>query len=133
MKSEGWQNFGGVGNNPWHPNAPLYPLAHDDFNTFIANVVEQAPGYLTQLYEDFAPSKPTDQTHRVLVGKQESLTDDLLRILNDLKHPPRRRRHPRHRPRQRLAHQIDGTLHVGPRAQAETDRSGARRVSAVWL
>jgi len=94
MKQEGWQQFGGVGNNPWHPNAPLYPLADDDFNTFIANVVEHAPGYLTGLYEDFAPStgnlrgsNPGSSGHfpdTVKVGRQESLGDDLVRILGEL-------------------------------------------------
>lgn len=78
-ESLGWPTWGSYENlRYYHPKAPLDGLGDKDFNKFIENVLNSRPGYLTELYGQFA-QPPVKH-----IGKQESLAEDLLRILKDL-------------------------------------------------
>jgi hypothetical protein len=61
---------------PWHPNAFLERIGRRDFRKFMSTVLEEYPGYLTQMYGWFAPPGEID-----FVGRTESLVDDLLDAL----------------------------------------------------
>ena len=77
--SHGWKTFGDVNNvEDWHPNAALNGLGEDDFNTFMRNIVERYPGYVTELFGLYT------QPGISYIGKQESLTDDLVHVLKHL-------------------------------------------------
>jgi hypothetical protein len=79
MESMNWNRWGAQGfAEAWHPNAALNGLGSPDFNEFVSNVVRVRPGYVTELY-----SRYTDE--RIdFIGKQESLVDDFIHVLNEL-------------------------------------------------
>ncbi|WP_295888249.1 hypothetical protein [uncultured Thiohalocapsa sp.] len=71
-----WRSWGREGGAAkWHPNMMLNGLGSDDFNQFIRNVVAKRPGYVTEMYGWYA--KPEVD----FIGKQESLVEDLIRVL----------------------------------------------------
>ncbi|GAB4384445.1 MAG: hypothetical protein Kow0022_07050 [Phycisphaerales bacterium] len=98
MKSLGWRRFGGLSISSWHPNAELFDLGDDNFDTFMRRVLDRVPGYLTQMYDQFVGpgrleaeadgllvSQDDDPARSCrLVGRQERLVDDLLAILDRL-------------------------------------------------
>ena len=74
-----WRNWGNEKDMfDWHPNSMLNGCGSNDFNTFIRNVIEKRPGYVSELYADYA--KPQVD----FVGKQETLREDLLEVLRNL-------------------------------------------------
>jgi hypothetical protein len=79
MENRKWNRWGAQGfADAWHPNSVLNGLGSPDFNEFVYNVVTARPGYVTELY-----SRYTDE--RIdFVGKQESLVDDFIFVLNEL-------------------------------------------------
>jgi len=62
----------------WHPCAGLNGLGDPTFSGFIRNVLRHRPGFVSELYADFA--KP----HIDFIGRQESLRDDLVTVLRML-------------------------------------------------
>ncbi|HEY2827665.1 MAG TPA: hypothetical protein VGJ04_08705 [Pirellulales bacterium] len=82
MESRNWNRWGCQGfPDGWHPNSALNGLGSPDFNEFVANLVHARPGYVTELY-----SRYTDE--RIdFIGKQESLVDDFIQVLNELNVP----------------------------------------------
>ncbi|MFT5028006.1 MAG: hypothetical protein ACI9VS_000426 [Candidatus Binatia bacterium] len=62
----------------WHPNADLNGCGASNFNQFMRNVIDKRPGYVTELFASYAKS-PCD-----FVGKQESLREDLVKVLKRL-------------------------------------------------
>ena len=60
----------------WHPNSILNDCGSRDFNSFIRNVLNKCPGYVSELFSSYA--KPGVDW----IGKTETLADDLVRILN---------------------------------------------------
>ena len=77
MNGRGWKNWG-TSNSPsdWHPNSTLNGLGSDDFNTFIRNVIQARPGYVSELYFSF--TKPGIS----FIGKTENLANDLVKVLS---------------------------------------------------
>lgn len=74
-----WKPYGGVSKRwAWHPVSELNGLGSDDFNEFIASVIEREPGFVSKLYSTY--QHPTVS----FVGKQESLVDDLIGMLQRL-------------------------------------------------
>lgn len=65
----------------WHPCAPLAHLGHGDFAGFMEAVVRDEPGFVTQLYGRYVMDGID------FVGRQESLTDDLVSLLERLDVP----------------------------------------------
>lgn len=61
----------------YHINAELNDCADDDFNGFVRKVVKKHPGYVTELYGRY--TRCAD-----FVGKQETLANDLLFVLQQL-------------------------------------------------
>jgi hypothetical protein len=80
MKGLDWDNDAGTKNSrdDWHPNSILNGLGSDDFNEFVRNVVNERPGYVSELY--FAFTKPGIS----FIGKNENLRDDLAYVLDHL-------------------------------------------------
>ena len=72
-----WKNFEDEKNHRyWHPNAFLNGLGDTDFCSFVSNVQAKRPGYVSEMFSWFAhPSIG-------MVGKQESLREDLVRALH---------------------------------------------------
>ncbi|HXE81267.1 MAG TPA: sulfotransferase family 2 domain-containing protein [Vicinamibacterales bacterium] len=64
--------------SPWHPKSTLYRHASDDFNEFMTRVLDDQPGYVTNLYH-YYDAIPAD-----FVGHQEHLADDLIEVLKRL-------------------------------------------------
>ena len=62
----------------WHPNAVLNGCGSPDFNTFVRNVVDKRPGYVTELFNSYA------QPQVDFVGRQENLRQDLITVLETL-------------------------------------------------
>jgi len=60
----------------WHPNSMLNGLGHCDFSEFVKNVNKNRPGYVTELFSWYT------RPQMGFVGKQESLVDDLISVLN---------------------------------------------------
>ncbi len=49
-----WKNWGNAGDPlGWHPNMELNGLRADDFNSFMARMTEDYPGYVTRLYSRY--------------------------------------------------------------------------------
>ena len=73
-----WERDGDAGNwNRWHPNSILNGLGEGkSFSEFVEAVLDCFPGYVSALY-DYYTLPPVD-----FVGKQESLTEDLVEVLN---------------------------------------------------
>ena len=80
MRGRGWNAWGVSrrGRPRWHPNAALDGLGDDDFNRFMRNVLTRHPGYVGDMYGWYATGAID------FVGKQESLADDLARVLRRL-------------------------------------------------
>ena len=62
----------------WHPNTVATRAFDNDFSTFVRNVHKAFPGYVTWMYNLYAPPEIS------FVGKQETLTDDLIAVLGKL-------------------------------------------------
>ena len=76
MTNRGWHPWSTwKGRRQWHPIADLDGLGSPDFGTFVRNVCERQPGFVTRLYESYAPDGID------FVGKMETLADDLGRVL----------------------------------------------------
>lgn len=74
-----WRDYGADGDpHHWHPNSPLNGLGDADFNTFVRRVLQRRPGYVTELYGLYT------RAPRLFVGRQESLADDLIRLLRQM-------------------------------------------------
>jgi hypothetical protein len=69
----------GFKQDPWQPWAEIMPLMRPDFNAFVAEVIRQRPGYVTQLFERYA-----DPQHIDFVGRQEYLQEDILLVFKHL-------------------------------------------------
>ena len=65
----------------WHPCAPIKHCGSDQYEIFIRNVVEQRPGFVSELYAQYA------QPDVSFVGKQERLADDLVTVLEQMDIP----------------------------------------------
>lgn len=63
----------------WHPIYPLLWYRRNDFSAFIGGVIAHLPGFLSQLFDTYA----RDCT---MVGRVETLADDLWRILCAMGH-----------------------------------------------
>ena len=61
------------------PVGTIAETGDDNFNTFVRNVIERFPGYVTALYGRYAVPGLID-----FIGKQETLTDDLIAVLTHL-------------------------------------------------
>lgn len=74
-----WCNWGDEKSmDSWHPNSTLNGLGNPDFNRFMHNVINKKPGYVTELFGWY--TKPQID----FIGRQETLVDDLISILNYL-------------------------------------------------
>lgn len=60
------------------PNFSLDEFWDKDFESFLKNVLEGCPGFLTQVYQCFVGS---DNTRMNFVGRQENLGNDLVKAL----------------------------------------------------
>lgn len=80
MKGLDWDNDAGTPNSrdDWHPNSILNGLGSNDFNEFVRNVVNERPGYVSELF--FAYTKPGIS----FIGKNEDLRKDLAYVLDHL-------------------------------------------------
>lgn len=58
----------------WHPQRPIDSCGNDDFNIFIANILREYPGYVTEMYGWYTEGVD-------FIGKNESLEDDLIKAL----------------------------------------------------
>jgi hypothetical protein len=63
----------------WKPNSILLRYGSQNFNEFMERVLNEHPGFLTQMYGRYAPPGSID-----FVGCTESLVDDLVTVLNTL-------------------------------------------------
>lgn len=64
--------------NRWHPNSILNGLGEGNtFDEFVENVIDAYPGYVSALFSYYT-LPPVD-----FIGKQETLTDDLLTVLEE--------------------------------------------------
>jgi len=74
-----WRNWGQEKDMfDWHPNAALNGCGDEDFNQFVRNVNQKRPGYVTEMFAGYA------QPQCDFIGKQESLREDLVRVLQEL-------------------------------------------------
>ena len=79
MNGRGWNTWGATNStSDWHPCSILNELGSDDFNTFVRNVIEARPGYVSELYFSF--TKPGIS----FIGKTENLARDLTDVLSRL-------------------------------------------------
>jgi hypothetical protein len=62
----------------WHPCGALKEMGDSDFNGFVRNVISARPGFVTELFSMY------DQPGLDFVGHQETLADDLVRVLQKL-------------------------------------------------
>ena len=69
-----WKTFGS--NNYWHPNYFLRTCKSYDFNEFVQKVFSSRPGFVSELYSQYAHNDIT------FIGKQENLTSDLIYFLS---------------------------------------------------
>jgi len=79
MQSRDWNRWG-TSNSAyeWHPNSVLNGLGSGDFNTFVRNVVQKRPGYVTELLYSFTKLGIS------YIGKTETLRDDLCQVFKVL-------------------------------------------------
>lgn len=78
MCSLNWKHWGVKGryDAQWHPNAVLNDLGSPSFNTFIENVLNTCPGYVSELFFSF--TKPGIS----FIGKTENLVADMRTALS---------------------------------------------------
>ena len=62
----------------WHPCAAIKNCGDESYQKFIRNVIQHRPGFVSELFAQYA------QPGISFIGKQESLTDDLIRVLRQL-------------------------------------------------
>lgn len=72
-----WPHFAGLA--PSHPQRVLDGLGHDDFNTWVARVLEREPAYVTRMYEWFLG--PPDAPIVTRVGRLETASVDMAEFL----------------------------------------------------
>jgi hypothetical protein len=72
-----WEDWG-VEGDPlgWHCACWLNGLGSPDFNAFVTNINRKRPGFVTELFGRFARPEVG------FVGRQESLTEDLIKALH---------------------------------------------------
>ena len=72
----GWIEYGTPGDPfDWHPWAILRGIRSDDFNTFVAELLEREPGYVSRMYGWYVDGFVD------FVGRQERLAEDLVEAL----------------------------------------------------
>jgi len=82
MVGKKWRDFGRANDRKqWHPNSVLNGLGDADFNGFMHKVMNKRPGYVSEMFAAY--TKPGIN----FIGKCESLTDDLLKVLRHLELP----------------------------------------------
>jgi len=75
LKRNNYKNYGSVANSyKWHVWACFNDIEHDDFNSFIAEILKNYPGYLTYLYNSYLLNSGA------FYLKKESLRDDLYKL-----------------------------------------------------
>ena len=73
-----WKDWGTTGNPlDWHPNMELNGLRESDFNSFVARMTDEFPGYVTQLYSRYGNLGQS----RML--KLENIRDELCTFLDE--------------------------------------------------
>jgi len=73
---QNWRYWGDANKmQDWHPVSALNGLGSSDFNEFIANVIDQQPGFVSRLFAFYTQGEVN------YVGKQERLADDLIQVL----------------------------------------------------
>jgi len=72
-----WGNKDDIYN--WHPSSVLNGLGNCSFADFVRNVNTKRPGYVTELYGWYT------KYNIDFIGKQESLADDLIKVLKIMK------------------------------------------------
>jgi hypothetical protein len=88
MQRLDWKRHGGIGGDPWHPNAPLYDLRADSFAGFVERIQQACPGYVSGLYRSFTEGTGPEGIGGVdFVGQQERLNHDLVHVLRHLDLP----------------------------------------------
>jgi hypothetical protein len=70
--------WAGAMRDGWPENRMLHGMRSDDFPTFVRQVIERHPGFLTKRFEDFTGPRNAPIS---FVGRYESLVDDLVRAL----------------------------------------------------
>lgn len=60
----------------WHPQRPIDECGDDDFNRFVANVLEACPGYVSEMYGWYAEGCD-------YIGRVENLASDLRTALEN--------------------------------------------------
>ena len=66
----GWLEFGNA--DEWHPCRDLNGLGGLNFESFLSDVLTYRPGFVSRMYSGYQAD---------FIGKQESLADDLIRVL----------------------------------------------------
>jgi len=80
MPERNWFNWGNSKDlYNWHPNSVLNNLGGESFSDFVSNVNSKRPGYVSELFGWYTQSKID------FIGKQESLADDLIKVLKAMK------------------------------------------------
>jgi len=75
--SRRWKYWGDNNDlNQWHPNSPLNGLGDDNFNQMIKNILNNRPGYVSEMYSLYT-NRGVD-----FIGKQENLVEDLIKVLS---------------------------------------------------
>ncbi len=62
----------------WHPCRPIAHAGHPEFNEYIRRIIASRPGFVTELYSQFAAPEIS------FVGRQENLASDLVAALEQL-------------------------------------------------
>lgn len=79
MQGKEWRFWGlNASYENWHPNSALNGLGSDNFEEFVRNVIRLLPGYVTEFFYSYAKIGIS------YVGKNESLVEDLISVLNFL-------------------------------------------------
>ncbi|MDB4458973.1 sulfotransferase family 2 domain-containing protein [bacterium] len=77
--SRNWRHWGDEKDLfDWHPQTALNGCGSEDFNQFVQKIIEKRPGYVTELFGEYA-KPPID-----FIGKQETLKEDLVKVLKHL-------------------------------------------------
>ena len=80
MQANGWPELGDIFDvASKHPCSVLNGIDHETFEDFISAVVDKFPGFLTNLFSRYTDARIG------YIGKQESLVDDLVAVLEYLK------------------------------------------------